>query len=130
MEEEHSDLAYTSFAGVRVAGLDSMAGDTTAAVARLQRLLGKSSSPEVSRVVGLTLARTLFSENRLDEAISVLNSDKLTDIEVFSLSELRGDIHALKGETDLARAQYMLALKQGGDAEILNYKIASLSLSN
>lgn len=128
LREDHPKTPFAGFANLRVAALNAMDGNTTIAIEQLSWVFRTTSSDEIARIAGSLLGRTLTSEQRYDEALAILNSNKMRKVKSYVVSELHGDILAQKGDYENAVLAYQEALELGGNVELLNYKIYILPI--
>ena len=80
---------------------------------QLQWVIDNSDNISFKDLARLRLARVLITENKLDEAMSVVDS---VEQEAFAAgaSEIRGDIEIARGNDEGAREAYLQALMSGG----------------
>lgn len=107
---EFSRTPYAAFAALALAKLKLEEGELEAAQAQLQWALDNSSSTVIQDVVRLRLARVLIARGELDAAAQLL--DQAVPGSAFDAlyTEVRGDIHAARGEPVLASDAYQQAL--------------------
>ena len=107
---EFSSTPYAVFAALALAKLKLEEGELEAAQAQLQWALDNSSSGVIQDVVRLRLARVLVARGELDAAAQLL--DQAVPGSAFDAlyTEVRGDIHAARGEPVLASDAYQQAL--------------------
>lgn len=129
LREDHPSSTYASFATLRVAAIDLMNNNITNAIDNLQWVVQKSPSVETTRLAGLMLGRALIEEERFNEALGLLKSNKIGGIETAALSELLGDIYYHTQEPAKALDAYKKALALGANTDIINYKISLLPTS-
>ena len=95
----------------------------------LRWALKKNRHDSLDHDIRLRLARVLIAEKKLDEALALLDVRKRGAYSG-SYDELRGDILALQGELDNARAAYQQAQTKfrtaGADTSILEIKLDDL----
>lgn len=129
LREDHPSTTYASFAVLRVAALDLMNNNITNAIERLTWVIQKSPSIETTRIAGVMLGRALVDQGNFREALNLLNSNKLANLETAASKELLGDIHNGMQEHEEALAAYRQALELGANKDIINYKISLLPIN-
>lgn len=129
LREDHPSSTYASFATLRVAALDLMNNNVTNAVDLLTWVVQKSPSTETTRIAGVMLGRALADQGQFQEALTLLNSNKLRNLETAASAELLGDIHYGMQEHEKALASYRQALELGANKDIINYKISLLPIN-
>ena len=101
-------------------------GDLAAAKTRLQWVIDKAGEEEARDVARLRLARVLFDEKNLPEALKLLEA-KPGDSFAGLYAGLRGDVLSAQGKRQEARAAYQLALEKSDAASPLR-QITQLKL--
>lgn len=129
LQEKFSSQTYTAFAAMRIAAIDAMNGDINEATSRLQWVVQNASSDNIVSLASVILSRSLLSEGKYDEALSILNSRKFTSLDFAQINELRGDIYYEQGNYKEAKALYEKSLSQGGESSILRYKLLLMGSS-
>ena len=103
--DQHGSTAYANFSALLLAGWAVERGELSVAEDRLRWVLAHTSQQSLQAIARLRLARVYVSGGRLQEALQLL---AVADSEGFAslYAELRGDIHALRGEIDAARVAW------------------------
>lgn len=126
---EYDGTAYATFAALMLARLDVADAKPDEAIKHLQLVLDHADEGSLKHLARLRMARILLDQNRPDEALSVLKVDDEGSYAA-SYSELKGDIYALQGKYDEARAAYQTTLGNAGgetnDTSFLQMKIDNL----
>lgn len=130
LREDHASTTYAGFAVLRLAAIDLMNNNLTDAIESATWVFQKSPSIETTRLAGLMLGRALMEENKYQQALSILNSNRMGGLESSSTSELLGDIYYRTQDHEKALAAYQQALALGANSAIINYKISLLSPQN
>ena len=126
LKEDFPRQSYTGFAAMRMAALDAMNGNVTSATNQLQWVVKNVASDRIASLASVMLSRSLLAENKYDEALAILSSNKVQRIELAEISEIRGDIYYASGDYQEARAAYEDAATRGGDNSRLKYKLLRL----
>ncbi len=108
---------YSDFARLEIARQSVLKDDLAQAVASLQEIANNSINPNVQAIAKLRLARIQMAQNQINDAITTLNSIKLTG---FSLSKamLLGDAYFANKDYSAAQTQWELALKETQKPEL------------
>lgn len=106
---QYADTPYAGMAALALAKIRADEKDLTTAKTHLRYALANLDKPELKHVARLRLVRVLTAEGNYDEAMQLVVATA-PDTFVASYEELKGDIHAAKGEVDQARTAYTLAL--------------------
>ena len=109
--ESHARSGYATPAAWLAGKTNFNAGDLKSAQAQYQYALDHAKDPGLEQLARLRLAVVLVDLKNQDEALKLL--DKPHDAAFVSLyANLKGDILALKGQPQAARAAYKLALEK------------------
>ncbi len=126
---QYSNTPYAVLAALTLAKTKQAAGDQAAAQSYLQWVLDHNSDEALNHIARLRLAATLWSQNKPDEALTLLKSVD-PGAYVARYEELRGDILASKGDVEGAKQAYKIALekKESGadDIALLQMKLDDL----
>nr|VFK44184.1 MAG: Putative negative regulator of RcsB-dependent stress response [Candidatus Kentron sp. SD]VFK77900.1 MAG: Putative negative regulator of RcsB-dependent stress response [Candidatus Kentron sp. SD] len=110
--EEFPDSGYAPLASLIVARLAFERNDLEKARANLRWVIDQGKSTPVRRVARLRLARILASEEKWEEAITLLNGDAGAFQGLYE--EVRGDILLARGKVAEARLAYERSLAGSG----------------
>jgi len=99
-----------------------------AAAEKLKFTMENSEDAELAMVARLRLARVLAYRDRQQEALALLNVAEPGQF-AGRIAEIKGDIHAARGETDAARTAYLEAMVAPG-AELLDRGFLQMKLSD
>ena len=127
--QNYTSSGYAALAALAAARNDFDTGDLAAAKARLQWVIDNAADQETRDVARLRLARILFDDKKLEEALQQL---AVKPVDSFSglYADLRGDILATQGKKDDARTAYRSALEKSDPAsplqQILQLKLDAL----
>jgi predicted negative regulator of RcsB-dependent stress response len=127
LRSEHPEHAYTYQAALLVAGKEVVTAPDSAAE-KLRLTMEQSDDPELAMVARLRLARVLAYREQYQDALALLNVPEPRQF-AGRIAELKGDIHALLGETDAARTAYVEAMVSPG-AELLDRSFVQMKLAD
>jgi predicted negative regulator of RcsB-dependent stress response len=126
---EYAATPYAGLAALLLARQSFEAGDKAAARTHLQWAVEHAKDPATIHTARLRLARLLLDASEQDAAAALLRVQETGGFEA-EYQELRGDLFALQGRRDEARAAYQSALKAAGEASaysrILTMKLDDL----
>jgi predicted negative regulator of RcsB-dependent stress response len=125
---DYQGTAYVDQAGLLVARLHMDTNEPARAAEELRVVAENSDDDQLSRVARLRLARVLAYEERFDEALLALGADSDPDHFGPRYSEVRGDIHAARGQTQQARAAYAQALVLRDDQGLIDASFVQMKL--
>jgi predicted negative regulator of RcsB-dependent stress response len=108
LRSEHSASPYADHAAMLIARME-LVSDPERAAEELRHVMETSGDPELAMIARLRLARVLAYRQRYDEALELLSVPEPGPFSA-RIAEVRGDIHAARGEHDAARAAYLQAL--------------------
>lgn len=127
--DKYGATAYAPIAALAAAKSDFDTGDLATAKTRLQWVIDNASEEEARDVARLRLARVLFDEKNMAEALKLLeikHGDSFNGL----YADLKGDVLAAQGKRQEARAAYQLALDKSDAAssmrQIIQLKIDAL----
>ena len=127
--DNYGSTPYAALSALSAAKSAFDTGDLAAAKTRLQWVIDKAGEEEARDVARLRLARVLFDEKKLDEAIKLLET-KPGGSFVGLYAGLRGDVLSVHGKRQEARSAYQLALEKSDAAsplrQILQLKLDAL----
>jgi predicted negative regulator of RcsB-dependent stress response len=127
LRSEFPDNAYTHQAALLVASAEVVTAPDAAAE-KLRFTMEESSDPELAMVARLRLARVLAYREQYEEALALLDVPMPGQF-AGRIAEIKGDIHAARGETDAARSAYLEALVTPG-AELLDRSFLQMKLAD
>ncbi|MCX4193346.1 YfgM family protein [Methylophaga sp. OBS1] len=109
--QDYPSSVYAVFAALEMAESKLNDGQADAAVNYLSWVRDEAKLQSHRELARLRLARVLFSQDKLDEALSLIAE---ADSQAFSslFAELKGDINLAQGDTIAAKAAYQQALAQ------------------
>lgn len=130
LRDDYTDSPYASLAALQMARARLDAGQVDIAQ-NLYRFVVDNGRPQAIRMVALErLARVLLDQDKPQEALQLIEGDEEVAGFEAAFAEVRGDIHAALGESELAVASYQQALdalEAGvGDRSFLELKIRAL----
>ena len=119
---------YASLASLAMARMHVDKGELAAAQNRLQWVMDHEEQEDIVHVARLRLARVLFADAKLDQALALLATMDVAAYESI-YQELRGDIYLAKQQPDQARTAYTAALgalDEKDDRQLLQMKLDDL----
>lgn len=127
--DDHGGTIYASMAGLQLADFQADATDGEAAAETLRWVIDQGKDKSFRDLARLRLAQIHYGDDALDEALAVLDGAEDGPYEA-RYQELRGDIHAARGERDRARSAYEAALAaeelQQGRRSLIELKLNDL----
>jgi predicted negative regulator of RcsB-dependent stress response len=127
MRSEFPDHAYTHQAALLLAS-DEVVTAPDAAAEKLRFTMEQSGDPELAMVARLRLARVLAYREQYAEALALLEVPEPGQF-AGRIAEIRGDIHAARGESEAARTAYLEAMVATG-AELLDRSFLQMKLAD
>jgi predicted negative regulator of RcsB-dependent stress response len=127
MRSEFPDHAYTHQAALLLASAEVVTAPDAAAD-KLRFTMEQSGDRELAMVARLRLARVLAYREQYQEALALLEVPEPGQF-AGRIAEIRGDIHAARGETDAARTAYLEAMVASG-AELLDRSFLQMKLAD
>ena len=133
LKSDFPKSAYTPMAALMMARARMSAGQTDLAIADLKFAM-EHGQPEPLKVIARErLARLQLSQGNADEALKLIDGAPSSVGFEAQFAEIRGDVHAARGETDQAVENYQAALdalEEGvGNRDLLTMKIQALTAS-
>ena len=125
LDAEHPDASYRAFSLLHRASEAAAEGDIEDALGNLGALLDAEVHPWLKDLARLRLARLLQEQEQGDAALAALAEVRSPGFSG-QASELKGDIHLLRGERELAHEAYVAAfldLQEDAFRPILKMKI-------
>jgi predicted negative regulator of RcsB-dependent stress response len=127
MRSEFPDHAYTHQAALLLAS-DEVVTAPDAAAEKLRFTMEQSADPELAMIARLRLARVLAYREQYPEALALLEVPEPGQF-AGRIAEIRGDIHAARGEAEAARTAYLEAMIASG-AELLDRSFLQMKLAD
>ncbi len=126
---DYGSTQYAGMAALSVAKASFLTGEIEEAKKNLQWAVDKAKEVEMRDVARLRLAGILLDEKKYDEALQLL-ATKPRDAYAALYEDLKGDVLAVQGKTEEARAAYRGALQksdQGGSyRQLIELKLDAL----
>lgn len=110
MRDRFGSTAFGQQAGLVAAKTFATAGKTDQASAALKWVSDSALEPEYRAVARLRWAALLADSQKLDEALKVLEASVPTEFDAL-VADRKGDLLALKGQREAARAEYEKAYR-------------------
>ncbi len=114
LRAEHGDSGYALLAALQLARRALEDGDLVTAQAELRSVIDADATPTLTALARVRLARVLYEQDRLDDALAELARVDDPGLAV-EAGELRGDILLAKGDVAGAEAAYAAALQAAGE---------------
>ena len=127
LRADHAGHAYADQASLLVARAELVSAPDQAAE-ELRYTMEHSSDPELAMIARLRLTRVLAYRERYDDALQVLDVESPGQF-AGRINEIKGDIHAARGQNDLARTAYLAAMVAPG-AEVLDRSLLQIKLAD
>lgn len=116
--DRFGDTSYAQMAALVSAKVQFTGGDAKNARAHLEWLIGNGSDPALKDIARLRLATIMLHEGAYADALKQLDVTPVASLQP-RYDDLRGDVLAMDGKTDQARAAYQAALDAlAGGAQI------------
>ncbi|MDQ1363777.1 MAG: hypothetical protein QG652_1639 [Pseudomonadota bacterium] len=112
---EYANTPYAALSALVLARQQAQTGDTAKAIQQLEWVMKNSSAAELQNIARLRLARLMMATEQYDAAMALVNTGYPESFTAL-YEELRGDLHVMRGENDLARAAYDKAIQASGDS--------------
>ena len=112
LADDYAGTPYAAQGALYYANLAVQAADWDTARAQLDWVAKNAEDAGLKKVARLRLARVLWQQNKIDEALALL---EVADDDAFAAlyQELRGDLQLAKGDRAAAKAAYEKALQLG-----------------
>lgn len=107
--DDHGASVYASMAGLQLADYLVGEGDADGAAEALRWVIEEGDDKSFRDLARLRLAQIHYDADALDDALAVLDAAEDGPYEG-RYQELRGDIHAARGDREEARSAYQAAL--------------------
>jgi predicted negative regulator of RcsB-dependent stress response len=127
MRTEFPDNAYTHQAALLLASAEVVTAPDAAAE-KLRLTMEQSDDAELAMIARLRLARVLAYREQYPEALALLDVPE-PGLFLGRIAEIRGDIHAARGEAEAARSAYLEAMVAPG-AELLDRSFLQMKLAD
>ena len=108
--DKYSSTPYAGRAAVMVAKANLEANDSKSAKAQYEWAIKNAKEDAIKAVASLQLAALLLVEKQYDQALSILEANKVAGYEGL-VADLKGDVLVAQGKKDLAKKSYEDALK-------------------
>ena len=132
MLEEHQDTTYSQLAALLLAKHAVEKEDLSGAATHLQWAIDNTDDESIRMVAKLRLAKVLLAQDNGDEALTLLDSEKVPAFEA-AVEELKGDIYLSKDDSVQARKAYsaasVAAKRMNKPRPILELKLDDLAVS-
>ena len=131
LKADYPSTPYASWGALLVAKAKESEGDTAASIDNLKWVIDNGKQDTVKTLAKLRLARVYLATSEYPKAQAIL--DQQYPLAYNSLlQELRGDLHAARGDNQAARQAYDEAISsaESGDVEFLKMKRDNLGGSN
>lgn len=126
---DYRNTTYGVFALLALARLAVVDDDLEAAETHLRQALKQNKDNSFSHVIRMRLIRVLISQDKLNEASSLINRQETGEF-ASGYDELMGDISALEGDIESARDSYQQAVNKarssGRDISTLELKLNNI----
>ncbi len=106
---QYSDTPYAILASLAMAKIKVDAKDLVTAKTHLRWAIDHAGKGEMAQIAQLRLARVLLGEGNFDEALTLVTGTEPGNYKA-AFEELKGDLYVAKGQIELARSAYNLAL--------------------
>ena len=124
---EYEKSTYYILAQLQMAGIQLDSGNIDDAAGSLQSVISTTRDEGLKQLASVRLARILLSQDKLDEAKSVLATVTSEGFAGESAA-IRGEIARREGRTDEAKAAFEEArLKGAADSEMLDYLLIEMA---
>lgn len=121
--KDYSATPYAALASLTLAKLSVEQGDNAKAKERLAWVMENGDTEEVRLLAQLRLARVMLDSGELDAGLKLVSSIPGGSY-IAAREEVRGDLHAAKGEMEPARIAYQQALAAGtANADLVRMKL-------
>lgn len=131
LRDDYASTPYAALGALEVARLAVQSGDLASAESELRWVMENARQVSIQELARLRLGRVLVAQDKLDEALTTLDSGSFGEAYDSLVNELRGDIHRARGERELAIEAYDRALATaGGSTEYLRMKRDDLAVTS
>lgn len=129
--EEHAGTTYSQLSALLLAKYAVEKDDLEDAANKLQWAIEHTNDESIRMVAKVRLAKVLLAQDKADEALKILNSEKVEAFEA-TVEELKGDIYLSKNDKDQARRAYeqasVAAKKTKARRPMLDLKMNDISV--
>lgn len=126
--DEFQGSVYAANAGLMMAKMVYEEGDKNKAEIYLRSVMDKAPSDELKKIARVRLARLLLDQEKYDNALTVLNTEKEPGKFLSIFEEIKGDVYLLKGEPAQARSAYERSL--AADPESQRVSLLQMKLND
>lgn len=127
---EQRGSGYAELASLMLAKSFVDKGELDKAAAQLEVIANDSKKPEIAALAQLRLARIYIEQEKLSDALKLVEDSTIPESFAAQASELKGDIYLSQGEQGKAREAYQSAADNGGldGNPVLQFKLDDLAL--
>lgn len=130
LRDEYESTPYAALGALEGARIAVQKGDLDSAETRLRWAMDNARQVSIQELARLRLGRVLVAQEKLDEALAVLDTGEFGEAYGSLVHELRGDIYRARGEREQAIESYDRALATAaGSTEYLRMKRDDLATS-
>jgi predicted negative regulator of RcsB-dependent stress response len=109
LKTDYGNTQYAALAGLMLARLAVSRDDLDGAATELREVMQHGHDRDLAWIAQLRLVRVLTAQEKYDEALALADA-KAPDAMAGAFAEAGGELRALRGEADAARADYQTAL--------------------
>lgn len=128
LDKDFADTSYPALGALRLADLQSQAGENEAAIATLSAAAKRAAEPALKALISSRQARAELAAGKAEAALKTLAAIKGEGIAPM-LNEIKGDALVQLGRTDEAIQAYRAAA-EGYDETLPNKRLVELKLAD